>query len=65
MGMSHAITVRVAWRTLGKTKEEVKEIIGKMDDAPMKDLLARIARALWATSRCRLAAAAIVSRRWS
>jgi hypothetical protein len=38
MAESHAITLRVAWLTLGKTKEEVKEIVRRMDEPLMKDL---------------------------
>ena len=30
--MSHAVTLRIARLTLSKTKEEVKEIVRKMDD---------------------------------
>jgi hypothetical protein len=42
MAMSHAISLRVAWLTIGKTKEEVKEIVRKLDDAPMTDLFDRL-----------------------
>jgi hypothetical protein len=38
MAMNHAITLRVARLILAKTKDEVKEIVRKMDDPLMKDL---------------------------
>ena len=38
MANGHAITLLIAWLILGKSKEEVKEIVRKLDDAPMTDL---------------------------
>ena len=42
MAMSHAVTLRIARLTLGKTKEEVKQIIRDMDEPLMEELFERM-----------------------
>jgi hypothetical protein len=42
MAKTHAITLRLAWLTLGKTKEEVKDIFRKADDPLMEEIFDRL-----------------------
>ena len=42
MAKTHAITLRIARLTLGKTKDEVKEIIRKADDPLMEEIFDRL-----------------------
>jgi hypothetical protein len=37
IGRAHLPTVRIAWILLGKTKEELKEIVAKLEDTDVVD----------------------------